>query len=238
MSHLLGTYQRDVEAQYQLALDLQESSKSLAERHLKLVTEVKRLVSAIEQISGSSPGDGLSRSLHHWGRELVNGNMTAASIHLSRVGVQLGLRGSDARPWTAAPPARETKAPTAEAAVAPARPSPAPVAKAPAPVAKAPAPVAKVPAPVAKAPAPASSEAEDEYLAPLSPEERALVLQLPFASEPLEGAGALAACWGDVMNPTSARGRYSRLANKLKDHHGRDVLLRGRGRYARLEDWE
>ena len=224
MSHLLGTYQRDVEAQYQLALDLQESSKSLAERHLKLVTEVKRLVSAIEQISGSSPGDGLSRSLHHWGRELVNGNMTAASIHLSRVGVQLGLRGSDARPWTAAPPARETKAPTAEAAVAPARPSPAPV--------------AKVPAPVAKAPAPASSEAEDEYLAPLSPEERALVLQLPFASEPLEGAGALAACWGDVMNPTSARGRYSRLANKLKDHHGRDVLLRGRGRYARLEDWE
>jgi len=70
----------------------------------------------------------------------------------------------------------------------------------------------------------------------LSAEEQDLFASLPPARAPLEGAAALAQCWGGRMSPTSARGRYSRLATKLRGHHGREMLLRGRGRYGRADD--
>jgi hypothetical protein len=239
MSVISGTYQREIRAHYQRALDLLEAAREAERRQVAMATEVRQLVGTIETVSGSSPGDALSRSLHHWGREMMNGNFTAASIHLSRVGVELGLRGSDARPWSVEPPSRAALTPVSlvpePLPAAPVRrpafrAAPEPV-KASAPPAQL--PPASKPTPVASAPA----SGVDNPLSPLSPEEQALVLALPLAEEPLHGANELAECWGNVMNPTSARGRYSRLANKLRDHHGRDLLLRGRGRYARLKGW-
>lgn len=71
-------------------------------------------------------------------------------------------------------------------------------------------------------------------LSGLNASDRALIELLPGAGEPpLAGASALAERWGATMSPTSARGRYSRLANKLRDAHARDVLLRGKGCYGR-----
>ena len=76
---------------------------------------------------------------------------------------------------------------------------------------------------------------EADGLAGLSEAERDLVRRLPGSSAALRGAAALAECWGGTMSPTSARGRYSRLATKLEKQAGLPILMRGGGCYGRLD---
>jgi len=273
---------------YQSACAILSGARQRRLAKADLLAEVRMVLGDVEALrpaaSEAEAVDAALRSLRHWGRELLDGNVTAAGIHLDRAGLSLGLRASRARPRrrqagerapkptrrrapavattvaarrpaSVAPPATSREAPpAARAPAAPKRtpvaapqakpvaaPAPTPPPAAPSPEAAAPQPkpaAAPQPKPAAApqpaAPAPEAAAPDSEWIGQLTEEERELLRRLPGASEPLQGAGALAACWGGIMSPTSARGRYSRLASKLEGLAGQAVLLRGRGRYARL----
>jgi hypothetical protein len=206
------------------------------------VEEARVLLNGLLEAAG--PDEGMvSGNLHRWARSLADGHLTTARIYLDRAGLVLGIRPSDAIHYAQRPvsarqirskpkpqpqlrqPPQAPQSPQAPKPVSP-KPVSSPPQPAPAAVSSAPRLSAK-PGPAAPLAAPADD--------PLTPEERQLVARLPLSTQPLRGATELANCWGDTMSPTSARGRYSRLATKLEEAYGRPVLFRGRGCYARME---
>ncbi|RMG12690.1 MAG: hypothetical protein D6731_13390 [Planctomycetota bacterium] len=224
---LTKDFASDRAALFARAQEVTRAARRGVSRHL-VRAELSRLLDGFEaRLKGAPQPRQARRSLDRWARELEAKHYLIAEVHLERAAAALGLRREGeacAEPHPA--PAKAPRTQPAEASRAQAAEAAKPRARRRAGS-----------APTKPRPGASAAEAADEGpWAVLSPRERALVARLPGPDAPLQGAAALAACWGGGMSPTSARGRYSRLANKLRAAHGRDLLLRGQGRYGRAVD--
>ena len=171
----------------------------------ELDARVQAILEVFEEEIGSLSAKA-GRSLRRWATELAASHLTLAGVHLDRAGAALGLSPSALRQvWEEHEEAWRSQS----------------TRRAP----------ASERAPV---PSPPRRVEDEEALASLNARNRSLVELLPPPGQALEGAAALAHCWGGAMSPTSARGRYSRLASMLRSHCGREMLLRGQGRYGRI----